>query len=325
MKFRVLAILAGVLLAGTLSAQTLTDVINEFNTGVEKLNSQEYDVALEHFNQVLTMAEVVGAEANDMKAQAEKQIPATYYRQATTFMKRKQYDNAIPYLENTVTTATLYNNNEDISKKASGYLPQLYVRQGNQDWKNKSYDAAIEYFDKALALNENIYQAYQGKGMVYLDMDESDLMLESFAKAKEGATAKNDTKTVGKINGVIDSYYNKFIMEEVSAIDPEENDYTYVVEACENALAANPDNPRALYNLAMVANKTDQSEQAIEYAQKALLYEKETIWLSAINFELGSAYQSTKQYDEACEALQKVTEDPFLARAEKKIESVGCN
>jgi len=325
MKFRVLAILAGVLLAATVSAQTLTDVINEFNTGVEKLNAQEYDVALEHFNQVLTLAETVGAEANDMKSQAEKQIPATYYRQATTFMKRKQYDNAIPYLENTVTTATLYNNNEDISKKASGYLPQLYVRQGNQEWKNKSYDAAIDYFDNALALNGNIYQAYQGKGMVYRDKDEPDLMLESFAKAKEGAMAKNDTKTVEKINGAIDSYYNKFIMEEVGAIDPEENDYTYVVEACENALAANPDNPRALYNLAMVANKSDQSEQAIEYAQKALLYEKETIWLSAINFELGSAYQSTKQYDEACEALQKVTEDPFLARAEKKIESVGCN
>ena len=325
MKFRVLAILTGVLLAATLSAQTLTDVINEFNTGVEKLNAQEYDVALEHFNQVLTLAETVGAEANDMKSQAEKQIPATYYRQATTFMKRKQYDNAIPYLENTVTTATLYNNNEDISKKASGYLPQLYTRQGNQEWKNKSYDAAIDYFDKALALNENIYQAYQGKGMVYLDMDETDLMLESFSKAKEGAMAKNDTKTIDKINGVIDSYYNKFIMEEVGAIDPEENDYTYVVEACENALAANPNNPRALYNLAMVSNKTEQSEQAIEYAQKALLYEKETIWISAINFELGSAYQSTKQYDEACEALQKVTEDPFLARAEKKIENVGCN
>ena len=72
MKFRVLAILAGVLLAATVSAQTLTDVINEFNTGVAKLNAQEYVVALEHFNQVLSMAEVVGDSANDMKAQAEK-------------------------------------------------------------------------------------------------------------------------------------------------------------------------------------------------------------------------------------------------------------
>jgi len=325
MKFRVLAIFAGVLMAATLSAQTLTDVINEFNTGVEKLNGQEYVVALEHFNQVVTMAEVVGAEADDMKAQAQKQIPSANYRQATTFMKRKQYDNAIPFLELTVETATLYNNNAEISKKAAGYLPQLYVRQGNQEWKNKNYDTSIEYFDKALAMNPNIYQACQGKGMVYLEQDETEEMLKCFDNAKEGAMAKNDTKTVERINGVIDSYYNKFITEEMEMVDPEENDYSYVVEACDKALAANPNNPRALYHLAIIANKSDQSEKAIEYAQKGLLYEKEAIWISAINFELGSAYQSTKQYDEACEALQKVTEDPFLARAEKKIENVGCD
>ena len=325
MKFRVLTILAGVLLAASLSAQTLTDVINEFNTGVEKLNSQEYDAALEHFNQVLAKAETVGTEADDMKAQAQKQIPSTHYRQATTFMKRKQYDNAIPYLEKTVETASLYSNNEEISKKANGYLPQLYVREGNQQWKNKSYDDAIAYFDKALALNENLYQACQGKGMVYLEQDETEEMLKCFDRAKQGAEAKGDTKTINRVNGVIDSYYNKFITEEMEMVDPEENDYTYVVEACENALAANPNNPRALYHLAIIANKSEQSEKAIEYTQKALLHEKEAIWISAINFELGSAYQSTKQYDEACEALQKVTEDPFLTRAEKKIESVGCN
>jgi len=325
MKFRVLAILAGVLLAGTLSAQTLTDVINEFNTGVENVNAQEYVSALEHFNQVLTMAEVVGDEANDMKAQAEKLIPSTYYRQATTFMKRKQYDNAIPYLENTVETAALYGNNEDISKKAAGYLPQLYIRQGNQEWKNQNYDASIEYFDKALAVNPNLYQACQGKGMVYLEQDKTEEMLQCFANAKEGAAAKNDTKTIEQVNGVIDTYYNKFIVEEMEMVDPEENDYSYVVEACNNALAANPDNPRALYHLALVANKSSQHDQAIEYAQKALLHEKEAVWLSAINFELGSAFQSNSAYDDACEALKKVTEEPFLARAEKKIESVGCN
>ena len=324
MKFRVTAILIGVLMAGTLTAQTLTDVINEFNTGVEKLNAQEYDAALANFNQVLTMAEVVGAEANDMKAQAEKQIPSTYYRQATTFMKRKQYDNAIPYLENTVATATMYDNNAEISKKASAYLPQLYVRQGNQERKNKSYDAAIEYFDKAIALKPNLYQACQAKGMVYLEQDETDLMMECFNNAKEGAEAKGDTKTIESVNGTIDKYYNKFITEEMESVDPEELDYSYVVEACENALAANPNNPRALYHLALVANKSSQYDQAIEYAQSALQYETEAIWMSAINFELGSAYQGNRAYDEACEALQKVTEQPFLDRAEKKIEIVGC-
>jgi tetratricopeptide (TPR) repeat protein len=324
MKLRILAILAGVLLAGTLTAQSLTDVINEFNAGVENLNNQEYDAALDHFNQVLTLAETVGAEADDMKAQAETQIPATYYRQATTFMKRRQYDNAIPFLEKTVETAKLYNNNEDISSKAAGYLPQLYMAQGNQEWKNKNYDEAITYFDKALAVDPDIYQACQGKGMVYMEQDKTEEMLKCFANAKKGAEAKNDTKTIEQINGVIDNYYNKFIMDEMEMVDPEENDYTYVVEACQNALAADPDNPRALYHLALVANKNVEYDKAIDYAKQALAHETEPVWISAINFELGSAYQNTADYDQACETLQKVTEEPFLTRAEKKMESI-CN
>jgi tetratricopeptide (TPR) repeat protein len=324
MKLRVLAILAGVLVAGTLTAQTLTDVINEFNAGVENLNNQEYDAALDHFNQVLTLAETVGAEADDMKAQAETQIPATYYRQAAVFMKRRQYDNAIPFLEKTVETAKLYNNNQDISSKAAGYLPQLYMAQGNQEWKNKNYDKAIEYFDKVLAVDPDIYQACQGKGMVYMEQDKTEEMLKCFANAKKGAEAKNDTKTIEQINGAIDNYYNKFIMDEMEMVDPEENDYTYVVEACEKALAADPDNPRALYHLALVANKSVEYDKAIDYAKQALAHETDPVWISAINFELGSAYQNTADYDQACETLQKVTEEPFLSKAEKKMESI-CN
>jgi tetratricopeptide (TPR) repeat protein len=316
--------IGGMLLAGSITAQTLTEVINEFNTGVEKLNNQEYEVSIEHFNLVISLAAKVGAEANDMKENAQKQIPSAYYRQATVFMKRKQYDNAIPFLEKTVEFATLYNNNEEISKKAAGYLPQLNVAEGNRAWKNKSFDEAIEHFDKALALIPDLYQAYQGKGMVYLDQDETDMMLESFVKAKEGAMAKNDTKTVGSINEAIDSYYNKFIVEEMANVDPEDNDFSYVVEACENALAANPENPRALYHLAIVANKGGEYDKAIENAEKALAHETEPVWISAINFELGSAFQNSDDYTRACEVLKKVTEEPFLTRAEQKMGTV-CN
>jgi predicted negative regulator of RcsB-dependent stress response len=65
-------------------------------------------------------------------------------------------------------------------------------------------------------------------------------------------------------------------------------------------------------------------DKAVEYAQKALLNETEAVWLSAINFELGSAYQNNAEYDKACESWRKVTEEPFLARAEKKIGDI-CN
>ena len=326
MKLRALAILGGILMAGTMSAQTLTDVINEFNSGVEKVNNQEYDASLEHFNQVLAMSETVGAEADEMKEKAEQQIPLAYYRQATLFLKRKQFDNAIPYLEKTIESSSEFENNEESNQKATRYLMQSYMVEGQRNYKNSAFEASIEYFDKALAMNEGLYQAHQGKGMVYRDQDEIDMMMEEFTLAKEGALAKNDTKTINSINAVIDAHYNKIVQEEMEMIDPEEADYSYVVEACENALAANPENARALYHLALVNNKKIEYDAAVDYALKAAQFEKEAVWISAIYFELGHAYQNSVEYDKACEALQKVVEEPFLTRAEKKMGSIpGCN
>jgi lipopolysaccharide biosynthesis regulator YciM len=326
MKLKAIAILGGILLAGSLSAQTLTDVINEFNTGVEKVNNQEYDVSIDHFNQVLALSETVGAEADEMKQKAEEQIPMAYYRQATLFLKRRQFDNAIPYLENTIAKADEYQNNDEIKGKANRFLMQSYMMEGQRNFKNESYDDALDNFDKALAMNGNLYKANYAKGMIFLAQDESDMMMEQFAIAREGALAKNDEETLSDISEKIDGYYNKFIMEEMSMIDTEEPDYEYVIEACENALAANENNPRALYHMALISNKNIEYDAAIDYALKALESESDPVWLSAINFELGSAYQNSVEYDKACESLKKVTEEPFLSRAEKKMSSLtGCN
>ena len=325
MKLRTIAILSGILIAGALSAQTMTDVINEFNAGVEKVNNQEYDASLEHFNQVLTLAATVGDSANEMKTSAEKLIPSSYYKQAMMFLKRKQYDNAIPYLENTIETATLYNNNEESKQKASKYLMQSYMREGQRNYKNKAYNESLDFYNKALVMNENIYQAHLGKGMVYRDQDEIDMMLEEFEIAKAGALAKDDTKTLATINQAVDSYFNTIIKEEYEAIDPEEPEYEYVIEACENALNANPENARAYYYMASTYNKQSEYDQAIEAALKGLASETDPIWVSALNLELGTAYDKTSEYDKACEVLKLVVEEPFLTKAEKKIGSIGCD
>lgn len=326
MKLRAYVMIGGMMLAASLTAQTLTDVINEFNEGVEKVNNQEYDASLDHFNQVLTLAEAVGDSASEMKANAEKLIPASYYKQALLFLKRRQFDNAIPYLEQTIEKSTEYNNNEESREKATRYLMQSYMMEGQRHFKNESYDEALGMFDKALAMNESLYKANLAKGMIYFAQDEADMMMEAFGKAKEGAIAKDDTETVEQITEKIDDYYNRFITEEMEMLDPEEPEYDYVIEACEDALAANPDNPRALYHLALISNKQIEYDTAIEYALKALENESDPVWRSAIQFELGSAYQNTADYEKACEALGKVVEEPFLTRAEKKMGSVpGCN
>jgi tetratricopeptide (TPR) repeat protein len=200
------------------------------------------------------------------------------------------------------------------------------MMEGQRNYKNESYEDALIYFDKALAMDETLYQAHLGKGMIFLEKGENEMMLEEFAKAKKGALADNDTNTVQQIDAKIDSYYNKFIIDEMEMIDPEDPDYEYVIEACDKALVVNPANPRALYHLALISNKKVEYDAAIDYALKALLSETEPVWISAINFELGSAYENTVEYEKACEAYGKVIEEPFLSRAEKKMGSVpGCN
>ncbi len=86
--------------------------------------------------------------------------------------------------------------------------------------------------------------------MVFKDQDEIDSMLEEFAMAKEGALPTMTLKPLKSINQAVDAYYNGIIKEEFEAVDPEEPDYDYVMEACEKALKANPENARAYYYMA---------------------------------------------------------------------------
>ncbi|HKK61849.1 MAG TPA: tetratricopeptide repeat protein [Bacteroidales bacterium] len=327
MKRKNFAIVMVLLLAsGTAFSQTLTDVINEFNAAVESLNEQSYESALNQFNNCLTLAEAVGEEADDMKNQAQEQIVGTHYRQAITLMKRKQYDNAIPSLENTVKFAEEYGVKEEFAEKANKYLPPLYIRQGNVYLKQEKFDEALETFDKVLAMNSKTYQAHQGKGLVYKELEEIDNMLEEFNMAKEKAISENDQKLINDVNSAIDGYFRGLIEEELMMIDPEVPDYTFLIDICDEAIEANETNGYAYWQAAMAYNKMVEYDTAIEYAEKGVEVETDPIMLSAIYYELGQAYQNTVRYEDACEAYNKVTEEPFLTKAEKKMMNTpDCN
>jgi len=328
MKKRVIAILSGLILAtGILSAQTLTDVINEFNAGVESLNGQSYETALTQFNNCLALCDVVGEEAADMKSQAQDQIVGTHYRQAMTLMKRKQYDQAIPSLENTVQFSEEYGKKPEYAEKASKYLPPLYLREGNVLLKQGNLDESMATFDKVLEMVPTMYKAHQGKGLVYKEQGEIESMLAEFDIAKEKAMEKGDEEVLNDINAAIDDHYRGLIEEELMMMDEEDPDYTFLLDICEEAIAANDKNSYAYWQAASARNKMVEYDEAIALAEKAVIFESDPILLSALYYELGLAYQGNVQYAEACEAYNKVTEEPFLAKAEKKLMTpqMGCS
>ena len=327
MKKRVLAIAIGLAIsAGSLFAQTLTEVINEFNAGVESLNGQSYETALSQFNNALALSDVVGEEANDMNKQIKDQIVGTHYRQAMTLIKRKQYDQALTYLENTMTFSAEYETKADLAQKASRYLPPLYLRQGNAERVQGNLEAAMNMFEKVLADDPTNYKAHQGKGLVHKELEEIDEMLAEFAYAKEKAAEKGDQKVIDDINSAIDGYYRVLIEEELMMMDPEDADYTFLLDICEQAIAANDKNSYAYWQAAAAKNKEVEYDAAIELAETAVAYETDPMLLSALYYELGLAYQNTVRYKDACEAYNKVTEEPFFTRAERKMMTTpDCN
>ncbi len=327
MKKRAITIaIATMLVSGSLLAQTLTEVINEFNAGVESMNAQSYESALAQFNACLELSEEVGEEADDMKEKAREQIVGTYYRQAITFMKRKQYDNALPALEKTVTLSAEYDKNPEFAENAKKYLPSLYLREGNLQRSQGNYDEALNVFNKALELRPSLYKAHQGKGLVYKETNDIEKMLEEFSVAKEKAIEEGDEEVVDNINSAINGHYRDLIEEEKIMIDPEEADYTFLLDICEEAIEANEKNGYAYWQAALAYNKMVEYDTAIEYAEKGVAVETDPVLLSALYYELGQAYQNTVRYADACEAYNKVTEEPFTTRAEKKMMTTpDCN
>jgi outer membrane protein assembly factor BamD (BamD/ComL family) len=83
-------------------AQTQTEVIEKFNEGADNVNKGEFNEAITDFEQVIAMASVVGAEAQDLESKAKDQLPKMNYQVAINHIKQKNYEASIPFLEKTV-------------------------------------------------------------------------------------------------------------------------------------------------------------------------------------------------------------------------------
>ncbi len=113
---------------------------------------------------------------------------------------------------------------------------------------------------------------------------------------------------------------------ELQAVDPENEDFTYAIEAYEKALQYDSTDTDANYKLAIIYNREVNYEKAAQYAEQALAKAEGEEKIGAINYELGNAYMGMAEYDKACtaytEAMKSTT---FAEKATTRKEKVpGC-
>ncbi len=315
-----------VLVTGSLYGQTNKELVDTFNKGADEINKGDYMSAITDLNQVLTMSEKVsGKEAADLASKAKQQIPLLHYQVAISYIKQRDYENAVPYLKQTIELANKYNNNEEYKTKSEKYLPQLLFAVGTQKYKEQQLDSALAMFEAALKYQPDLDKAYLGEGMIYYDRKKEDQMVKAFTKAISLAKLQDDPKTAQMATETLTLYYNNLGDSEMQAVDPENEDFTYAIQAYDKALQYDSTNTDANYKMAIIANRQVHYNKAAEYAEKALAKAEGEDKLAAINYELGNAYMGLAEYDKACAAYSKAMSGAFTEKAAAKKDKVpGC-
>ena len=322
-----------VMLSGYLNAQAqaqktspLDPVIEKFNDGANKVNAGDYGTAIAEFQEVLVLAEGLGATANDLKSKAEEQLPILHYQVALSLMKQKKFEEAIPFLEKTVQLADSYENNQATKDKALKNLSALLIGVGTLKIKAEKPDEAIKLFQAALKYSPNDPKIFLGLGIVYADKMDEQKMITNLEKSIELAKAGNDPKTIELAQQKLSLFYINLGNTDLADVDTENPDYSFAINDFEKAISYDTRATDAYYYLAMIYNKTLEFDKAIENALKALETETIDVKIAAINYELGNGYFNTADYKKACEALNKAMVGPIAEKAQGRKEKVpGCN
>lgn len=322
--FKNIFLTAMVSLASTFAFAQATDAdaINAYNEALSVAQSEDYDAAIEAFLAAIDIAKEVGN--NDIIERSTNQIPKLYYRKAVSSFKRFQsvksvdaLDQAIADFETSYKKAQEYNDTE-IEQRSIRVVPQLHYQKGTLFLKQEEFESADAEFDKAIEMNPNYAKAFYQKGLVHKNISDRGIedFLNWFDKAIQIGESQNDGEVVRLSKNAA---HAELLFRGANMI--QENKLTEAIELLKLSLEYYAESADSYYRLAEAANKLNNYDQAIGYAEQALKYEQGGNTDKAkIYFELGLAYQMKNEKAKACNAFTNALYGSFKAPAEHKMQ-----
>jgi tetratricopeptide (TPR) repeat protein len=178
-----------------------------------------------------------------------------------------------------------------------------YYYQLGLSYKNtRQNEDAIAAFEEALKLKTDFASGYNALAGTMLERGNFDKAIESFKRA-----LRYDPQMERAKKGLGEAYAGK-IQELING--GKINDATGLVE---EATEQHSDNAKLYLLAAMVHNKMEKPEKAIEAAQEALKLKKRGA-KGAEYFEMGVAYKKLKEFDKARTAFTEARKDPQYSR-----------
>ncbi|MCI6493601.1 MAG: tetratricopeptide repeat protein [Bacteroidales bacterium] len=313
MKKFLLIVAAAVMSAVTVSAQDLAQATETYNNGAMELQMGNNALALEHFQNALSMAETLGDDAIDLVNNCKKAICSTSLSIAKELYNAKDFEAAITAFEKAKSVAETYGEAE-IAEEAAELTGQTWKLKYNTDAKAamsaKNYDEAAANFKKVLELDPDNGNTAIQLAQAYMKSSKLDDALEALETAKANGQEANANKMISQI----------FLMKAQASLKAK--NYQAVMDLAAKSNEA-LENANAYKLAASAAQKLGKNNDCIALYEKYLEISPKAKDAAGVICTVAVLYQQAGNKAKAKEYYEKIVNDPqFGATAAEQLKTL---
>ena len=313
MKKFLLIVAAAVMSAVTVSAQDLAQATETYNNGAMELQMGNNALALEHFQNALSMAETLGDDAIDLVNNCKKAICSTSLSIAKELYNAKDFEAAITAFEKAKSVAETYGEAE-IAEEAAELTGQTWKLKYNTDAKAamsaKNYDEAVANFKKVLEIDPNNGNTAIQLAQAYMKSSKLDEALGALETAKANGQEANANKMISQI----------FLMKAQASLKAK--NYQAVMDLAAKSNEA-LENANAYKLAASAAQKLGKNNDCIALYEKYLEISPKAKDAAGVICTVAVLYQQAGNKAKAKEYYEKIVNDPqFGATAAEQLKTL---
>lgn len=299
--------------AGTLSAQSLSDIQTKFSDAAAAMGAKDFTKAAALFEQVVDEGlDVEGAE--EMVLGAKKYLPQAIFMNGGMAFQQSKLDEALANFSKAAELAELYGE-VGVLNNARTWIGRTVLKQGADAFNSKDYATAAAIFQKGYEGNPNDTEVALNLAMSYSEMGDY---------AKGNQVYKNIIALEGqhsRFEAAVVEAKEKFTTYNLirASQSAQDGNYSEALTALDEVLAVLPASPEATMLRLQTYNNMKSYDKVIEVGEAAVAAQTSDELRANANFLIGAAYQNRENYPKAIEYYRKVTAGPNADAATAQI------
>lgn len=313
---KLIFVLILVMATSIVSAQTLKEATEAYNTGATLVRDKKPHEAIEYLYKALEISEDLEEEGRETKKMSEDLIPTAHLQYAMNLYRAKDNYGAIDQLEKARETAQLYGDRNTIGR-VDRIIPQLYNQMGNTEYRADNYEKAIYYYKKSIGIKANYPDPYLGIALSYEKQEMYDEMLDYLKQTMRVSKEVNDRDKGEDAVKKAKAYLLRQGDEAQKAKKHEE-----AIEFFTQVLDFDNTDGSVYFVLAINSSELKDWEKVIEFSRLALENGNGSLDEAGIYYQMGVAFQNKGDTTQACQAFNNALTGSYRAAAEYQMKEV---